>query len=419
MHIRSALVITDNSTAVHQGRLHALTRGNHTPGFFDLERIASSATSLHVSQAENRIALQAIGYVIEAREAAAPGANAPAALRAPLRADHRPFGPVARVTGSPGGSEPAGARDGPPPPLSGQAEARWWASPIRAPTTRASLMTCSGGRLRLMGIRDVSAHDAGQLLHRHLNTSAIRYPLLHHGLLLRPSAGLRANPPLSVRDHHGVAHGPGPAGGEDLVLQPCTVPPSAHLRHSGPPLVPVRPVTATQVRHQPPSIHSVGRRTLADRREFAHGRRHPPGNDYDLRCTPCQRTGVGKTAGHRRDRRTVNASAALLPATANATVHERRWLSSDHCAAPVLDLLHALDWSVVETPEANVHATSPDGHVYVGWLPEDPTAWRRHIVWEVRVQPAEGDFWAQEFGIETPSEVVAGFLAALVAHSSR
>ncbi|WP_406281367.1 hypothetical protein [Streptomyces sp. NBC_00209] len=82
MHIRSALVITETSTAVHQGRLHALTRGDHTPGFFDLERIASSATSLHVGQAENRIALQAIGYVIEARKAAAPRDNAPAALRA-------------------------------------------------------------------------------------------------------------------------------------------------------------------------------------------------------------------------------------------------------------------------------------------------------------------------------------------------
>ncbi|WP_435286515.1 DUF317 domain-containing protein [Streptomyces bacillaris] len=32
--------------------------------------------------------------------------------------------------------------------------------------------------------------------------------------------------------------------------------------------------------------------------------------------------------------------------------------------------------------------------------------------------PADGAPWVQEFGIHTPSETVAGFLAALVAHSS-
>ncbi|MCG7523017.1 hypothetical protein MHW47_00915 [Streptomyces sp. OfavH-34-F] len=90
--MRSALVITDNSTAVHQGRLHALTRDNYTPGFFDLERIANSATSVHVSQAESRIALQAIGCVIKDRKAAAPAALRPPAAvarsgqTAPLRA---------------------------------------------------------------------------------------------------------------------------------------------------------------------------------------------------------------------------------------------------------------------------------------------------------------------------------------------
>ncbi|MEV7035718.1 DUF317 domain-containing protein [Streptomyces sp. NPDC093272] len=62
---------------------------------------------------------------------------------------------------------------------------------------------------------------------------------------------------------------------------------------------------------------------------------------------------------------------------------------------------------------------SPDGRVYVGWLPEDATAWRRDVVWHVRVQPAEGNPWVQEFGLYTPSEAVAGFLTALVTQSSR
>ncbi|MFB7030876.1 MULTISPECIES: DUF317 domain-containing protein [unclassified Streptomyces] len=115
----------------------------------------------------------------------------------------------------------------------------------------------------------------------------------------------------------------------------------------------------------------------------------------------------------------MNASATLLPAVVRPAVEDRHWLSSDHCAAPVLDLLDALGWAIAETPEANVHATSPDGGVYVGWLPEDPSAWAREIVWRVQVLPADGEVWVQEFGIHTPSEAVAGFLAALVTHSSR
>ncbi|MFD5327955.1 DUF317 domain-containing protein [Streptomyces sp. NPDC127092] len=115
----------------------------------------------------------------------------------------------------------------------------------------------------------------------------------------------------------------------------------------------------------------------------------------------------------------MNASATLLPAVVRPAVEDRHWLSSDHCASPVLDLLHALGWTIVDTPEANVHAASPDGRVYVGWLPEDPASWTRDIVWRVQVQPAEGDAWVQEFGTHTPAETVAGFIAALVAHSAR
>ncbi|MFL4492384.1 DUF317 domain-containing protein [Streptomyces sp. VTCC 41912] len=112
----------------------------------------------------------------------------------------------------------------------------------------------------------------------------------------------------------------------------------------------------------------------------------------------------------------MNAAAALLPAVVRPAVEDRRWLSSDHCADPVLDLLNALGWAIVDTPEANVHATSPDGHVYVGWLPEDTAAWKRGIVWRVRVQPAGDAPWVQEFGLHTPAEAVAGSIVALVTH---
>ena len=109
----------------------------------------------------------------------------------------------------------------------------------------------------------------------------------------------------------------------------------------------------------------------------------------------------------------------LLPAAVRPAAEGRGWLSSDHCAGPVLDLLSALGWAIVDTPEANVHCTSPDGRVCVGWLPEDSAAWRRDIVWRVRVAPADAEPWVQEFGLDTPAEAVAGFLAALVANPSR
>jgi hypothetical protein len=112
-------------------------------------------------------------------------------------------------------------------------------------------------------------------------------------------------------------------------------------------------------------------------------------------------------------------SATLMSAVVLPTWEDRHWLSSDHCAGPVLDLLRTLGWVIVDTPDGNVHATSPDGHAYVGWLPEDPSAWRRNVVWHVWVQPSDGDAWVQEFDLHTPAEAVAGFLSALVAHSAR
>ena len=115
----------------------------------------------------------------------------------------------------------------------------------------------------------------------------------------------------------------------------------------------------------------------------------------------------------------MNTPAALLPAVVRPAVEERAWPSSDHSAGPVLDLLDALGWAIIDTPEANVHATSPDGRVYVGWLPEDHDAAARGTVWRIQVSPADAPAWAQEFGINTPAEMVATFLASLIAHATR
>ncbi|MFJ7275442.1 DUF317 domain-containing protein [Kitasatospora sp. NPDC098663] len=117
----------------------------------------------------------------------------------------------------------------------------------------------------------------------------------------------------------------------------------------------------------------------------------------------------------------MKTPSSLLPAPVRPSAEERSWLASDHSAEPVLALLSGLGWPMVDTPEANVHCTSPDGRVYVAWLPEDPGAWKRGIVWRIQVQPTGADAapWTQEFGVHTPSEAVAGFLAALIANPTR
>ncbi|MFU2337590.1 DUF317 domain-containing protein [Streptomyces albidoflavus] len=114
----------------------------------------------------------------------------------------------------------------------------------------------------------------------------------------------------------------------------------------------------------------------------------------------------------------MNTSDPLLSAVGRTSREDLNWPTTDHSAGPVLELLTDLGWAIVETPEANIHATSPDGRAYVGWLPEDPAARKRDIVWHIRVQPIEGAAWSQEFGTNTPSEAVAGFLGALVMHCS-
>lgn len=69
-----------------------------TPDFFELDRITETAVSLRVAHAESRAYLQAIRRVVEAREAAAPEAEAPAvrlAQAAVARSGQTPHAPGA------------------------------------------------------------------------------------------------------------------------------------------------------------------------------------------------------------------------------------------------------------------------------------------------------------------------------------
>ncbi|MFE2559722.1 hypothetical protein ACFXGT_27585 [Streptomyces sp. NPDC059352] len=88
MRIRAALAVTDNTVSVHQDRLHALTRPGYVPAFYELDRIVNSAASLRVVLAESSAYVQAIRYVVEAREAASTADRGPAA--------HLPRAAVAR-----------------------------------------------------------------------------------------------------------------------------------------------------------------------------------------------------------------------------------------------------------------------------------------------------------------------------------
>jgi hypothetical protein len=78
MHIRSALAVSSNAVVVHQDRLNAMTSPGQVPAFYDLERITRAAVDLRVAQAESQARLQAIGQIIDAREAAQPPDPAPA-----------------------------------------------------------------------------------------------------------------------------------------------------------------------------------------------------------------------------------------------------------------------------------------------------------------------------------------------------
>jgi hypothetical protein len=118
MHIRSGLVISSNAVAVHQERLHAMTRPGQVPAFYGLERITRSAADLRVAEAESQTALQAIGHIIDAREAALPADRAPAirlaqaAVARSVQAPRAPGQPPGQ-SAVPAAADPAVATSGP------------------------------------------------------------------------------------------------------------------------------------------------------------------------------------------------------------------------------------------------------------------------------------------------------------------
>ncbi|MEU1306563.1 DUF317 domain-containing protein [Streptomyces shenzhenensis] len=112
----------------------------------------------------------------------------------------------------------------------------------------------------------------------------------------------------------------------------------------------------------------------------------------------------------------VSHTPTMLPPAAPV---EREWLLECHCGGPVTDLLKSQGWDVVSDQDYNIHCSSPDQRVYVGFLPESPEAARGEL-WHIHVKANDGvTAWSQTFGPNTPARAVAGFLAALITFASR
>jgi hypothetical protein len=99
--------------------------------------------------------------------------------------------------------------------------------------------------------------------------------------------------------------------------------------------------------------------------------------------------------------------------------------------ATALEVLRQAGWRLHDDELANTHAWSPDGLVYVGFLPEGDAGQPHHIddadggasaeaptrrvLWQVRAYRhpnAARPVWTATFDEATPAELVAAFLAA-------
>lgn len=236
MHIRSSLVVSNNAVAVHQDRLHALTRRGHVPAFHDLERITSSAVDLRVAQAESRIALQAISHVIEAREAAVTADRTPSlSLAQAAVARSACPGPATGPARPVGRCPPHGGHDR-ARTVTGQRESSSrWAAPNRESIARASSTNVSSTR-RPSEIRRSTTTSPPRCLPAWMPTAHC------------PSATIAMSPTVHGR--------PAPR-----ILRSSPAPSQCLLDSATAcPFCSVRPCAATRLRQPAAPIHSPARR---------------------------------------------------------------------------------------------------------------------------------------------------------------
>lgn len=116
---------------------------------------------------------------------------------------------------------------------------------------------------------------------------------------------------------------------------------------------------------------------------------------------------------------TATTPFQVLTELPHTVLGNREWLLDCHCAGPAFDLLQGQGWDVISDPYANVHWSSPDQRVYVGFLPETEEAARGEL-WHIQVRETDGQVaWSQTFGSKVPAQAIAGFLAALIACPNR
>ncbi|MFF2819407.1 hypothetical protein ACFVT9_28280 [Kitasatospora cineracea] len=69
LRTRGHLTVVSNSVAVHQDRLHALTRPGRVLAHYDLAALTDTASALRSAYAESYSALASLRHLVEAREA--------------------------------------------------------------------------------------------------------------------------------------------------------------------------------------------------------------------------------------------------------------------------------------------------------------------------------------------------------------
>ncbi|MEV4738758.1 DUF317 domain-containing protein [Streptomyces sp. NPDC049555] len=103
--------------------------------------------------------------------------------------------------------------------------------------------------------------------------------------------------------------------------------------------------------------------------------------------------------------------------TTLAALRLREWQIGPGQATRVLNQFDADDYHFVVDDRADVHVSSKDGRLYLGYFPEgrpgtDGEGWKIAVT-----GTAETPGWAASFEPETPAELIAAFVAAVISTS--
>ncbi|WP_338932735.1 DUF317 domain-containing protein [Streptomyces netropsis] len=103
--------------------------------------------------------------------------------------------------------------------------------------------------------------------------------------------------------------------------------------------------------------------------------------------------------------------------TTLAALRLREWQIGPGQATRVLDQFDAAEYHFVVDDRADVHVSSEDGRLYLGYFPQgrpgtDSEGWKIAVT-----GTAETPGWAASFAPDTPAELIAVFVAAVISTS--